>query len=96
VPTLPLDDPDFREIVENFVARLGERLDEMDSALATLDLSALAKLAHWLRGTGGSVGFADFTEPSTRLEDLARERRVAEIPDTLRHLRELAARIVID
>ncbi len=96
VPTLPLDDPDFREIVENFVARLGERLDEMDSALATLDLSALAKLAHWLRGTGGSVGFADFTEPSTRLEDLAREGRVAEIPDTLRHLRELAARIVID
>ncbi len=78
------------------MARLGERLDEMDSALATLDLSALAKLAHWLRGTGGSVGFADFTEPSTRLEDLARERRVAEIPDTLRHLRELAARIVID
>ncbi len=96
VPTLPLDDPDFREIIESFVASLGERLDEMERTLAALDLSALAKLAHWLRGTGGSVGFPDFTDPSTRLEDLAREGRLEEIPAVLRELRELAGRIVLN
>jgi HPt (histidine-containing phosphotransfer) domain-containing protein len=96
VPTLPLDDPDFREIVEHFVVRLAERLDEIEAAFAARDLTAVAKLGHWLKGTGGSVGFADFTEPSSHLEELAREGRVEEIPNQIARLREIAARIVLD
>jgi PAS domain S-box-containing protein len=96
VSTLPLGDPDFREIVEQFVGRLGERLDMIERAFETNDLPGLAKLAHWLKGTGGSVGFADFTEPSSQLEDLARDGRIEGIPDAIARLRQIAARIIVD
>jgi PAS domain S-box-containing protein len=96
VSTFPVDDPDFREIVEHFVTRLDERLDAIESAFSTLDLGEIAKLAHWLKGTGGSVGFADFTEPSATLEDLAIKGRVEAIPEVIARLRRIAARIVVD
>ena len=31
-------------------------------------MEELASLAHWLKGSGGTVGYDDFTEPATELE----------------------------
>jgi PAS domain S-box-containing protein len=94
--SLPMEDPDFREIVEQFVGRLGERLDAIERAFVAQDLAEVAKVAHWLKGTGGSVGFADFTEPSAALEEWALTGRVESIPDAIGRLRHIAARIAID
>ncbi|HET6327670.1 MAG TPA: PAS domain S-box protein [Planctomycetaceae bacterium] len=96
VSSLPVDDPDFREIVEQFVGRLGERLDAIENAFAALDLTEVAKLAHWLKGTGGSVGFPDFTEPSAELEERAIQGRIEAIPEAIGRLRQIAARIAVD
>jgi signal transduction histidine kinase/HPt (histidine-containing phosphotransfer) domain-containing protein len=96
VSSLPVADPDFREIVEDFVVRIGERLDAIEEAFAALDLSEVAKLAHWLKGTGGSVGFAAFTEPSAELEDLAIKGQIEAIPGTIGRLRQIASRIAVD
>ena len=35
------------------------------------DLTQLAKLAHWLKGSGGTAGFDDFTAPAAELEQLS-------------------------
>ncbi|MGE0377705.1 MAG: ATP-binding protein, partial [Planctomycetaceae bacterium] len=64
VSSLPMDDADFRAIVSSFGARLREQLDRMHAALEILDYQALAGLAHWLLGAGGTVGFAEFTQPA--------------------------------
>ena len=32
----------------------------------------LARAAHWLKGAGGTVGFAEFVEPSAHLEEIAK------------------------
>jgi HPt (histidine-containing phosphotransfer) domain-containing protein len=96
ISTLPVDDADFREIVVHFVNQLSERLQAIEQAFEARDLVAIAKLSHWLRGTGGSVGFAQFTEPSLLLEDLARRGDLTGMPGAIDQLRQIAARIMVD
>ena len=62
----------FAALSERFIARLGEKLGEMDTAWQAGDYQALADLAHWLKGAGGTVGFDEFTVPARRLEEAAR------------------------
>ena len=74
--SLPLDDADFYDIAEEFVARLQEQLREMALTLWNNDFAELARSAHWLKGAGGTAGFADFTAPARRLE-VARQTKTA-------------------
>jgi len=94
--TLPLDDADFREIVADFIQRLGEQLLDMRAARAANDLTELIRLAHWLKGTAGTVGFADFTVPAGRLERAGKEGRANEIDTAFEELERLAARVAIE
>ncbi len=91
VSNLPTADPDFREIVEQFVDRLDEQLGAMQTALAAGDFHELAGLAHWLKGTGGTVGFDDFLEPAERLEQLVRGEQAAGATEVIAGLKQLAA-----
>jgi len=85
--------PRFRSTIGRFVARLTEKLEAMDVAFEARDFEALAGLAHWLKGSGGMVGFDAFTAPAGTLELLAKEGKEAEVEGSLRELRELADRI---
>ena len=91
--TLPTDHPQFRLIVQSFIEKLQGKLDEMQAAYDDDDLDKLAELAHWLRGTGGTVGFDCLTEPATHLEMIARQRQCDEVEECLRSLVMLAERI---
>jgi CheY-like chemotaxis protein/HPt (histidine-containing phosphotransfer) domain-containing protein len=91
--SLPLEDPDFREIVEEFAVRLDEKLRAMERALSAEDYDELAALAHWLKGSGGTAGFDAFTLPAKALEGLARQRQGGPIPGAIAELRRLAGRI---
>ncbi|MHC5004688.1 MAG: Hpt domain-containing protein [Planctomycetota bacterium] len=90
VSTLPMDDPEFREIVEEFVAKLGERIRAMRHAWETRDLDELARLAHWLKGTGPTAGFAALADPSAALEQAAREQAEEAVEDALRSVERIA------
>lgn len=93
ISTLPMNVPRFRQVVNGFVPRLRDRLDEMDRAWSEHDFDELASLAHWLKGAGGTVGFSAFTAPAAELEQSAKEQRMDDIEATLGELRDLAARI---
>ena len=58
-------------IALRFVQQLAPKLVEMRTAAASDDHAELARLAHWLKGAGGSMGFDDLFEPSKRLEECA-------------------------
>ena len=95
VSALPTEDPEFREIVEEFVRRLEEKLDGMHHAWAAGDFSDLAQLAHWLKGAGGTAGFPAFTTPASKLLQLAKAQQTEQIEAVLCNLVELSKRIVI-
>ena len=95
ISALPTEDPEFREIVEEFVKRLQEKLDRMHRAWAVRDFSDLAQLAHWLKGAGGTAGFPAFSQPASTLMQLAKAQQTEQIEAVLCNLVELNKRIVV-
>lgn len=91
--SLTAKNPKLHSIVEKFVARLEEQLKTMADAWQKQDYQALADLAHWLKGSAGSVGFAQFTEVAAQLESFAKERKGDKVPALLAELNQLYTRI---
>ncbi len=69
---LPFEPAEVREIVCDFQAELQNRLTAMAQCLKEQNWQDLALEAHWLRGAGGTVGFAEFEKPSSELEQTAK------------------------
>jgi HPt (histidine-containing phosphotransfer) domain-containing protein len=87
--------PEFREIVEVFTNGLHETLATMRHSQTSMDYHAIGELAHRLKGTGGTVGFADFTEPSGKLQRAAEIHDDDTIEAMLSALEEIASRLEI-
>jgi CheY-like chemotaxis protein len=96
VSTFAQNEPALRDIVERFVQTLFGRLRDMVADFNRQNYGALADHAHWLKGSAGTLGFGDFTEPAERLESLAENERADEIPAALQELIELAEAIQLD
>jgi PAS domain S-box-containing protein len=96
VSKLVANNPRFAKVISRFVSRLGEQLQAMDDAYTNRDVEALAKLAHWLKGAGGTVGFDVFNQPATELESAAKASDLAAIEEKLHEIHRLAARIAPD
>ena len=88
-------DPRFTELIVRFRARLAAQLALMDAAWSDRNMDALAKLAHWLKGAGGTVGFGQFTEPARELEAAAREGNFEAAGTRLGELHSLSERIAV-
>jgi len=95
VSSLPGDDPEFREIAEEFARRAEEVLDELKAAWTSRDFEALARGAHWLKGSGGTAGFDAFTEPACRLERSSKAGEAEEVRVLLEGIESLVRRIVV-
>jgi HPt (histidine-containing phosphotransfer) domain-containing protein len=96
VSRLPMSNRKCRELVLRFADRLQEKLPEMEAAAQSGNYPVVAELAHWLKGTGGTVGFDEFTEPAQELENWARQAKAAEVQQGIAHLREMNLRLVVD
>ena len=83
----------LRPVIRKFAARLAEQVLAIEQAYASRDMQALAALAHWLKGAAGTVGYDDFTEPATRLEQAAKNALAPEIDSAMAEVRALAARV---
>ena len=64
--------------------------------VSNCDLDELAQLAHWLKGSGGTAGFHEFTDLARELEQLAREGADdTQIPIILGEIEAIAGAIVV-
>lgn len=90
---LPLDDQEFRSIIEEFAVRMEHRLCEAREFARHKDWHALAQFAHWLKGSGGTVGFHQLTAPSSNLERMAKAEAGDQVELSLRELHQLLGRI---
>jgi CheY-like chemotaxis protein len=59
-------------IVRKFAGRLHEQLGHARVAADGADLAEVERLAHWLAGAAGTVGYDAFTEPARELEAAAK------------------------
>lgn len=94
--TLPMDEPEFVEIVVEFQNTLKIKLKEMRTAAESHDHTELAALAHWLKGAGGTCGFEEFYKPALQLENFAKSEQSSQYANTLNDLESLSQSIVIE
>ncbi|HEY3965228.1 MAG TPA: Hpt domain-containing protein [Planctomycetaceae bacterium] len=79
------DDPDFRELLEEFTAAVPERRQGLIDAHRANDQKGLRTRAHQLKGAGGGFGFPQLSELAAELE------RACEIHDPVGTLSALEA-----
>lgn len=87
--------PRLHPALRKFATRLGTQIDAMEAAASNQDFDALASLAHWLKGAGGTVGYDVFTDPAQALEHLARARAGTQIIGAISQLRGFQRRLVV-
>ncbi len=92
--SLPMDDAEFRCLVSDFVDRLDARLDYVATACDDANYDVIRTEAHWLKGSGGTVGYDQFSKPAAELEKAAKAGDVQQAQDILREIREIRSRIV--
>ena len=87
--------PSFKPIVEKFIPRLESQLGAMDKAVKEQNFEELAALAHWLKGSGGTVGFDIFTKPAANMEAAAKSNNMEIVTTCLVEIKNYAGKIVL-
>ncbi|TWO70636.1 response regulator [Caenimonas sedimenti] len=82
-------------IVRKFAARLAEQLATARQAMASNDLDQLAKVAHALAGSAGTVGYDEFTEPARELESQAHAGNAGRAAELLAVIEQMAGRVQV-
>ncbi len=68
------EDPFFRKLASQLVSKLVETQPISDRALDAFDADTVAEQAHWMKGTGGTVGLPVITTIGIALENAAKAR----------------------
>lgn len=77
------NDADMRELVELFVQELPGRIGALRLAADNLDLREVSRLAHQLKGAGGSHGFPHITVAAAAVERAAASGQVDPLVDAV-------------
>lgn len=86
--------PKFLPLVGKYLVRMDEQFVVMDEAVSQQNWKGVGDIAHWLKGSAGSVGFNGFTEIAAELETAARNESLEEVTNCIGHVKKYADRIL--
>ena len=92
---LPDNNPRLRPIIEKFIQQLAVWTSSIDVEVEKNDLEILGKYAYWLKASGGSVGFNDFTEPAVDLQEHVKNNKKEDISHTIQVIKLLERRVYL-
>jgi len=72
LPSLYANDPAMKEVVEEFIGDIPERVRSIRTAFESGNRVDLTRLAHQLRGAGAGYGYPALTSAAGALEDQLR------------------------
>jgi CheY-like chemotaxis protein/HPt (histidine-containing phosphotransfer) domain-containing protein len=87
--------PRLRAVARKLAEQMPDRIRAIEDAWSARDFPALASLAHWLKGSGGTAGYDDFTAPARALEQLAKACSEQQTGEVVEELRQLVERMVV-
>tara|TARA_R110002111_G_scaffold262860_1_gene341902 strand:- start:3913 stop:5931 length:2019 start_codon:yes stop_codon:yes gene_type:complete len=90
---LPTEIPQLFQIVQDFILRFADKIEQMQNASNESDWPRLEDLAHWLKGTGGTAGFSCLTEPALQLELAAKCKEQEPANRIIEQLSRLGSRL---
>ncbi len=89
-----VDDADLTELINEFVAELEADIKAMREELEAGDLEGLRRLAHQMKGAGGSYGYPMLTEAGKMIEDAAKKRDVEACAEAMDELASLCQAVI--
>ncbi len=91
---LPIEDPEFAEIVVDFIAALGRETEKLREAVQDRDAIKTSQIAHWMKGSGGTAGFPCLTAPSIQLTQAAKTQEWDQVECQLSAIEGLLTRMI--
>ena len=91
--SLPMDIPEFREVVVDFVIESKAKLEQLKQYAEQQDFDAISGHGHWFKGSGGTCGFEEFVAPSVELQDAAKAQSLTACQKLIQALVDLTNRI---
>lgn len=86
------------DLVDRVVAKFLERLDadltSLERAIEASDATGVAQLAHRLKGMAANVEARQLKDHASAVEEQARDRRLAALPNRVASMRRLQRRLV--
>ncbi len=89
------EDPDFEDLVCDFVSGLSHRLSTLERAARESDFVLLRSTAHQLKGAAGGYGYPQLTQVAGRLEEQAISQQLQDCQTSLDELQNLISRVVV-
>jgi len=87
-------DDDLAEIIALFIDEIPGRIGELETAVESEDWAAVARLAHQLKGAGGSYGIELLSQLANQLELAARRPESQDdIRDAMAQMADASRRI---
>ena len=86
-------EPEFVDIVNQFVAKLPDQIATIDAAFYANDWEKFREAVHNLKGMGGGFGFPQLTEDAAEIEKLLNQQDYAAIAPIITALQQLLQRI---
>lgn len=81
-----LDDPDFRQILNEFIEYLPTAFEDMTQAFQQNEWERLKSLAHRLKGVAGAYGFPEISETAAIIESDICAENLTDIADLIQQL----------
>ena len=89
------ENPEFADLVEEFLGGMPKAISHLESTLAEADFEALRRAAHQLKGSGGGYGYPAVSEFAARLERQAVAARLEACRRDFEELKKLVSRLVV-
>ncbi len=92
LPALPRSDSELlpknwlREFACELIDRVTDELPQLINAYETGDLTEVARLAHWMKGSGGTVGLPQLTNLAIQCEKAIQDEQEKEILETIQEI----------
>lgn len=88
-------DPDFQELLEEFVSEVPGRRTDLERAYLRWDIAQLRAQAHHLKGSAVGYGFGGLSRLAATLEDACKRIDPSEVAEHLRQTLQYLARISV-
>jgi PAS domain S-box-containing protein len=94
--SMELDLAALKEIARDYLPYLQEQIVELSNAWDRRDYEEVAKIAHSIKGSAGTFGLDEFTEPAGKLQSLANERNEQAMEAAISDILELSENVDLD
>ena len=83
----------LREFACELIDRVTDELPQLINACETGDLSEVARLAHWMKGSGGTVGLPHLTNLAIQCEKALQKEKETEILETIQEINTFVQKV---